>query len=104
MTPVELPPPSTALLMHESAARIRAAAEKARAAMATNEYWSVGWQRGVANAIGGDEGDLAALFTPELALHLADWLDEQAAANARRGELFPALAVAITAELTNPTP
>ncbi|WP_306317287.1 MULTISPECIES: hypothetical protein [unclassified Streptomyces] len=93
MTPVELPAPSPALRVHEAAARIRRIADRAACGVATNSYWSVGWERGVTNAIGGDEGDLAALLTPELAVEVADWLDARAAANVRFGEPMPALAL-----------
>lgn len=95
MTVIELPPPSTALSVHEAAARIRGLDERAFAGMANNSYWDVGWARGVVNAIGDEEGDLAALFTPELAIQLADWLDGRASANARTGEPIPPFAVAI---------
>lgn len=96
MTTVELPPPSPALTVHEAAVRVRQIADRTFTAMATNSYWSVGWERGVTNAIGGDEGDLAALLTPELAVQLADWLDECASKNARTGEPIPAFALAFT--------
>lgn len=90
-----LPAPSPALAVHEAAARIRRLAERAAFAVTVNEYWTSGWALGVANAIGGDEGDLAALFTPELAVQIADWLDERASANTRTGEPLPALALAL---------
>lgn len=95
MTFVELPAPSPALTVHEAAARIRHAAERAAAEAANDAYWSSNWANGITNALGGAAGDLAALFTPELALRLADWLDECASANARTGEPLPALAVAL---------
>lgn len=94
-TPVQLPPPSPALTVHQAAATIRTTAERASAAMARNDYWSVGWARGVTNAIGdGYEGDLAAFFSPELAGEFADWLDMVASAAARDGAELPALALA----------
>ncbi|CAL9668272.1 hypothetical protein SUDANB145_07275 (plasmid) [Streptomyces sp. enrichment culture] len=101
MTAVTLPPPSPALTVHEAAARIRRAAEAAQDEMATNGYWSSGWAAGVENAIGGEGGELAALFPPELALGLADWLDERASATARFGEPLPPLAL-VVAECTTP--
>lgn len=96
MTVVELPPPSPALIVHEAAYWIRRIADRAATGVATNPYWSAGWKRGVTNAIGGDEGDLAALLTPELAVQLADWLDECASMNVRTGQPIPALALAFT--------
>lgn len=75
---VELPAPSSALTIHQAAAELRRQAEAARDQMARNDYWRSGWAAGVSNAIGGPEGDLAGLFTPELAMALADWLDAKA--------------------------
>lgn len=95
-----MPPPSPALTVHEAAARIRRTAECAATAMARNDYWTVGWQRGVTNAIGGYEGDLAAFFSPALAEEFADWLDTVASANARHGQPLPALALAAAAAFT----
>lgn len=74
-TPVTLPPPSPALTLHMAAARLRALAAQVRAQMASNDYWGMGWVRGVENAIGGPEGVLAGMFTPDLADDLADHLD-----------------------------
>ncbi|WP_394436203.1 hypothetical protein [Streptomyces sp. SGAir0957] len=96
MTAVELPPPSPALAVHESAARLRTFAEHAFRAMAINTYWGSGWAAGVTGAIGGPEGVLAATFTPELAMQVADWLDGCASANARSGEPIPPLAELIS--------
>ncbi|MGW0904960.1 hypothetical protein [Streptomyces sp. NPDC002853] len=103
MTAVELPPPSPALAVHRAAARIREIADRASWGVATNPYWDCGWASGVKDAIGGAEGDLAALVSPELAVLLADWLDERASASVRAGAPIPPLALAI-AEATHPTP
>ena len=91
---VQLPPPSPALTVHQAAATLRSVAESATAAMARNDYWSAGWERGVTNAISGYEGDLAAFFSPYLAGEFADWLDEVASAAARHGVALPPLALA----------
>lgn len=86
---VQLPPPSPALVMHQAAARIREMAEAALAAMAANEYWGGGdWERGITNAVGGPEGELAAAFSPAAALALADWLDAAAVDRVRLESLF----------------
>ena len=81
--PVELPPPSPALVLHQAAAHLRRTAHAAAAAMAANEYWSVGWTRGITNAVGGPEGDLAALLSPETTAELADVLDTVGSETAR---------------------
>ncbi|MEU9558015.1 hypothetical protein [Streptomyces fumanus] len=101
MTAVSLPPPSRAFTVHEAAARIRRTAEAAQGELASSGYWSSGWAAGVENAIGGEAGALAALFPPELALRLADWLDERASATARFGDPLPPLALAV-ADSTTP--
>lgn len=72
---VELPAPGPALTLHMAADRLRGRAEKALARMARNDYWSMGWRPGIENAVGGEEGELAACMSPEFALELADWLD-----------------------------
>lgn len=95
----QLPPPSPALVVHQAADRIRCRAKAALAEMAGNDYWSNGWSVGVTNAIGGSEGDLAALVTPELALHIADWLDTVGSRAARTGDPIPAPAASITRSL-----
>jgi hypothetical protein len=99
MTTPTLPPPSPALAIHETAARIRSTAEQAAARMARNDYWSLGWATGVTNAIGGEEGELAALFTPELAVEFADWLDTVASHNARYGTPLPEFALTVARAL-----
>ena len=103
MTAVQLPPPSPALTVHEAAAALRGTAQAAAAAMARNDYWSTGWTRGVANAVGGYEGDLAAFFSPELAVAFADWLDMAASDNARHGTPLPSLALAAARALAPPS-
>lgn len=75
MTTAELPPPSTALVLHQAAAALRSSAIAAIAAIDRNDYWQMGWKTGVTNAIGGPEGELAALLSPEAAIELADALD-----------------------------
>lgn len=98
----QLPPPSPALTVHEAAACIRRIAERATAAMARNDYWSGGWERGVQNAIGGYEGDLAAFFSPAMAVEFADWLDAVASDSARHGTTLPPLALAVARAFTPP--
>lgn len=81
---VQLPPPSPALQLHQAADTLRRSARAALAAMARNDYWTVGWTRGVTNAMGGPEGELVALLSPEAALDLADALDTVGSEAARR--------------------
>lgn len=81
---VQLPPPSPALVLHQAADKIRSSAQAALAAMAANDYWTGGWTRGITNAVGGPEGELAALLSPEAAIELADVLDTVGSAAARR--------------------
>ncbi len=100
MTTALLPPPSPALTVHQAAARIRTLAERALERMARNEYWAGGWPVGVTNALGGEEGELAGLFTPELAIQFADWLDTVASHNARYGTPLPEFALTAARALT----
>ncbi|HEY9408465.1 MAG TPA: hypothetical protein VIP77_02695 [Jiangellaceae bacterium] len=95
-----MPPPSPALTVHQAAARIRTLAERALERMARNEYWAGGWAVGVTNALGGEEGELAGLFTPELAIQFADWLDTAASHNARYGTPLPEFALTAARALT----
>ena len=95
-----LPSPGPALTVHQAAARIRTLAERALERMARNEYWAGGWAAGVTNALGGEEGELAALFTPELAIQFADWLDTSASHNARYGTPLPEFALTAARALT----
>lgn len=81
---VQLPPPSPALALHQAADSLRRSAHAALAEMASNDYWRNGWAAGVTNAIGGSEGELAALLSPEAAIELADVLDTVGSAAARR--------------------
>lgn len=83
--PVQLPPPSPALRLHAAAAHLRRHVTNAVRDMQGNDYWRMGWHAGVTNAIGGAEGELLALFTPETTLLLADWLDELGAHAVRHG-------------------
>ncbi|MCX4405932.1 MULTISPECIES: hypothetical protein [unclassified Streptomyces] len=96
-----LPQPGAALLVHDAAARIRAASHRASAEAASNSYWDMGWTAGVTNAIGGAAGDLAAVFSPALAEEFADWLDAVASANARHGIPLPSLAVQAASAFTH---
>ena len=105
MTAVELPPPSPALVLHQAAANLRRSAHAAAAAVVTNDYWQSGWARGITNAIGGPEGELAALLSPEAASELADALDTLGSEAARRlrgaiPEPISAFAERLTAEPT----
>lgn len=77
--PVLLPPPGPALLLHQAAAKLRGWAAAARAEMARNDYWDMGWAAGVENAISNPTGRLAAMFSPDVADETADWLDATAA-------------------------
>lgn len=95
-----LPPPSPALTVHEAAAWIRAAGERAAAEVARNDYWRNDWTAGVTDALGGYAGDLAAFFSPVMAEEFADWLDTVASANARRGEPLPSLALQAASAFT----
>lgn len=99
---VELPPPSPALTVHQAAARIRRAAERARFETTVNTYWRSGWAVGIENAVGGTPGELAALFPPELAVEFADWLDTVASHNARYGTPLPEFALTVTAAMSAP--
>jgi hypothetical protein len=97
--PIQLPPPSEALRLHQAAATIRRTAEAAQHDLDTESFWTyypkaTAWRDGFANGMGGKTGNLAGLFTPELALHIADWLDTTAAHAARHGHI-PAPAAAI---------
>lgn len=88
---IQLPPPGPALVLHQAAAALRDSAKAALAAMAANEYWQMGWKAGVTNAIGGPEGELLALVSPEAAIELADALDAVGSESARRiRETIPA--------------
>jgi hypothetical protein len=90
------------MTVHEAAAALRGTAQAAVAAMARNDYWSAGWASGVANAVGGYEGDLAGFFSPELAVAFADWLDTAASDNARHGTPLPPLALTAAQALAPP--
>jgi hypothetical protein len=83
---VLLPPPSLALVMHQAAAVIRSAAEKARAEMANHDYWRGNWAAEIDNLVGDRVGPMLTLFSPGNVLELADWLDEVGAHGARNGD------------------
>lgn len=104
-TPAELPAPSPALMLHQAAAILRSSAIAAIAAIDRNDYWQVGWKTGITNAVGGPEGELAALLSPEAAIELADALDTVGAEAARRiREAIPAPLTALAERLsTDPT-
>lgn len=93
--PVELPPPSPALVLHQAAAALRRNASAAMAAIERNDYWQMGWKTGITNAVGGPEGELAALLSPEAAIELADALDTVGSEAARR--IREAIPVPLTA-------
>ena len=100
---IELPPPSPALVLHQAAATLRDSARAALAAMARNEYWDGGWTRGVTNAMGGPEGELAALLSPAAAIDLADALDTVGSDAARHiRDAIPEPISAFAARLTSP--
>lgn len=78
--PVQLPPPSPALEMHQAAARLRPAAEAMLTEMqARPDEWRGAWASEMDGALGGPSGVLTGLFSPEAAAELADWLDATAA-------------------------
>lgn len=88
LPPVALPPPGPALTLHQAAAKLRDRAAKARAEAAGNDYWDGGWARGVENAIGGAEGVLCGMFTPDMSDEIADHLDATAVAAVRHAAGF----------------
>lgn len=103
---VHLPPPSEALTVHEAAATLRRTAKVAQQDLDIAEYWAfydkaTAWRDGFVNGMGGVCSDLAAIFTPALAVEFADWLDGVASANARHGTALPPLALAVARALTN---
>ncbi|WP_030040175.1 hypothetical protein, partial [Streptomyces resistomycificus] len=93
-----LPPPSPALTVHQTAAHIRTIAEAALADLDHDDFWScydraTAWRDGFENGMGGVCSQLAGLFTPELAIAFADWLDTVASHNARYGTPLPDFAL-----------
>lgn len=93
-----LPAPGPALVVHEAAARIRTLAEAALADLNGDDFWScydraTAWRDGFENGMGGVCSQLAGLFTPELAIQFADWLDAVASHNARYGAPLPEFAL-----------
>ncbi len=98
---VELPAPSQALRLHQAAASLRRSAQAALDAAAKNTYWDSGWARGITNAVGGPEGDLAAQLSPAAAIDLADLLDTVGSEAARRiREVIPAPLAAFADRIT----
>ncbi|MGW2937650.1 hypothetical protein ACWDA7_38900 [Streptomyces sp. NPDC001156] len=99
--PIQLPPPGPALRLHQAAARIRAAADLAQRDLDSDSFWrcydpATAWRDGFTNGMGGVCSDLAGLFTPQLALHIADWLVTVGAHAVRHGpDSIPAPAAAI---------
>ena len=75
--PVQLPPPSPALLLHQAADKLRTAATAAGRGGRTPT--SAEWYALMDNALGGPVGVFCGLLSPALALDLADWLDATAA-------------------------
>jgi hypothetical protein len=75
-----LPPPSPALLLHQAAAKLRAAAEAARASEAAEGRKPASWCGDLDGYLGGPVGVLCGLLSPELALDLCDFLDATAVA------------------------
>jgi hypothetical protein len=99
---VQLPPPSPALAVHETADRIRTVAEAALRDLDTDDFWScydraTAWRDGFENGMGGVCSQLAAVFTPEMAIAFADWLDTVASHNARYGTPLPEFALTVAA-------
>lgn len=93
-----LPPPSLAFTVHEAAAHIRTIAVAALADLDNDDFWScydraTAWRDGFENGMGGVCSQLAGLFTPELAIEFADWLDGAASDHVRRGTPLPPFAV-----------
>ncbi|MFI7125946.1 hypothetical protein ACIBQ1_09650 [Nonomuraea sp. NPDC050153] len=63
--------------LEASIAFLRERIDQARDEMATNPYWEGGtFQQGIDNACGGAAGQLAAVFSPELADLVVDLLEE----------------------------
>lgn len=91
-----LPSPGPALTLHMAADKLRTRAAKARAEMAGNDYWNGGWAAGVENAIGGAEGELAGMLTPDLADVIADLLDATATEAVKHARGFGNLQEEIT--------
>ncbi|MCX5253573.1 hypothetical protein OOK27_05220 [Streptomyces canus] len=103
--PELLPAPGPALTVHQAAARIRSVAEKALADLNSDDFWSgydraTAWRDGFENGMGGVCSQLAGLFTPELAIQFADWLDTVASHNARYGTPLPEFALTTARALT----
>jgi hypothetical protein len=103
-TPV-LPPPSLALTVHQAAAHIRSIAEAALADLDSDGFWScydraTAWRDGFENGMGGVCSQLAGLFTPELAIEFADWLDIAASDHVRRGTPLPPFALTAARQIT----
>lgn len=103
MTTPQLPPPSPALVLHQAAAQLRTSALAALTAIQRNDYWHMGWKTGITNAVGGPEGELAALLSPEAALELADVPDTVGSEAARRiREAIPQPLSCFAERLTSP--
>jgi hypothetical protein len=104
------------------AAELRAAAERLRQAgnaalmdVLTNDYWNSEivpaddpdgrYAHGMRGGMGGESGDLAAIFTPGVVTLLAEWLDT-AADYAEPGVHFPThigRAYAVARSINTPT-
>lgn len=82
-----------------AAQALRDAANAIRYEIKTNTYWhgvpaENAWAIGANNALGGYAGIYAAMFTPDVADALADWLDSAAEDAVLIGADYRALAVA----------
>lgn len=84
--PVALPPPGPALTLHQAAAKLRAAAEAARAGGRTPT--PAEWYALMDNVLGGPVGVLCGLLSPGLALVIADHLDATAVEAVRHAAGF----------------
>lgn len=75
--------PTPADLLRAAATKLREAAASICEEIKTNTYWhgvpvEDAWARGSANALGGPAGDYAAMFGPDIADAIANWLDHEA--------------------------
>ncbi len=79
-TPTLLPPPSPALLLHEAAAKLRSAAQRALDREAEKGRTPADWYADMVDGyLGGPVGIFCGLLSPSAGLELADHLDATAA-------------------------
>jgi hypothetical protein len=84
-TPTLLPPPGPALTLHMAADRLRRAAQAAIARQVEDGRAPDDWFADMVDGyLGGPIGLFCGLVSPEMALDLADWFDEIAAAAVRQ--------------------